>query len=242
MRPSKRRDFAAGLRETENVVDEQQHVGAGRVAEVFGHRQGRQPDAQPRSGRLVHLAEHHAGLVDHVPAGVADFRLLHFQPEVVPLAGALADAGEDGIAAVGAGDAGDQLGQHDGFAQAGPAEQARLAAAHERRQQVDHLDAGLEDFGAGRKVGDLGRLAVDGPVVLGHDRSAAVDHVAGQVEDAAERAFAHRHLDRRAGVEAIHAADHAVGAAQGDASHAAAAEMLLHLAGQVERNALLLAA
>ncbi len=82
---------------------------------------------------------------------------------------------------------------------------------------------------------------MDGPVVFGLDRPAAVDHLAGQVEHAAERAFAHRHLHRRAGVEAFHAADHAVGAAQGDASHPAAAEMLLHLAGQIERDALLLA-
>ena len=40
------RHFAAGLREAEDVVDEQQRVGAGRVAEVLGHRQGRQGHAQ----------------------------------------------------------------------------------------------------------------------------------------------------------------------------------------------------
>ena len=82
---------------------------------------------------------------------------------------------------------------------------------------------------------------MDRPVVLGLDRPAAVDHLADEVEDAAERAFADRHLHRRAGIEAIHAADHAVGAAQGDAAHPPAAEMLLHLAGQIEHNALLLA-
>ena len=49
-----------------------------------------------------------------------------------------------------------------------------------------------------------------------------------------------RHLDRRAGVEAVHAADHAVGAAQGDAADAAAAEVLLHFAGQVQLDALVL--
>ena len=65
------------------------------------------------------------GLREHVAAGVADLGVLHFQPQVVALAGALAHAGEDGIAAVGAGDAGDQLGEDDGLAQAGPAEQTR---------------------------------------------------------------------------------------------------------------------
>ena len=54
--------FAARLREAEDVIDEQQRVGAGRVAEVLGHRQGRQGDAEAGAGRLVHLAEHHAGL------------------------------------------------------------------------------------------------------------------------------------------------------------------------------------
>ena len=36
-------------------------------------------------------------------------RLLHFEPEVVAFAGPLADAGKDGVAAVLAGDAGDQF-------------------------------------------------------------------------------------------------------------------------------------
>ncbi len=98
------------------------------------------------SRRLVHLAEHHAGLLDDAAAGVADLGFLHFQPQVGPFAGSLADAGEHRVTAVGAGDAGDQLGENDRLAQAGPAEQAGLAAADERREQVDHLDAGFEQL------------------------------------------------------------------------------------------------
>ena len=89
-----RRHFGAGLREAEDVVDEEQRVGAGLVAEVLGHGQRREGDAEAGAGRLVHLAEDHDGLVDDALAGVADLGLLHFQPEVVALAGALADAGE----------------------------------------------------------------------------------------------------------------------------------------------------
>ena len=131
--------------------------------------------------------------------------------------------------------------QNDRLAQPGPAEQSGLAAADERRQQVDHLDAGLEQFGLGREVGHRRRVAVDRPVVVGVDRAAAVDRLAEQVEHAAQRGLADRHLDRRAGVDALHAADHAVGAAQGHAADAAAAQVLLHFAGQVELDALLLA-
>ena len=94
------------------------------------------------------------------------------------------------IAAVLRGDAGDQLLDDDGLAQAGPAEQADLAAADERDQQVDDLDAGLELLGLGRQVGELGRLAVDGFPAGGVDGPAAVDRLADQVEDAAERARA----------------------------------------------------
>ena len=43
-------------------------------------------------------------------------------------------------------------------------------------------------------------------------------------------------LTGAAGVDDVHAADEAVGAAQGDAADAAAAEVLLHFAGQVDRD------
>ena len=50
--------LGAGLHEAEDVVDEQQHVLALHVAEVLGHGERRQGDAQAHAGRLVHLAEH----------------------------------------------------------------------------------------------------------------------------------------------------------------------------------------
>ena len=53
-------------------------------------------DAKARARRLVHLPEDERDLVE-------DARLLHLEPEVVALAGALADAGEHGDAAVLAG-------------------------------------------------------------------------------------------------------------------------------------------
>ena len=68
-------------------------------------------------------------------------------------------------------------------------------------------------------------VAVDRPVLVGLDRAALVDRLAQQVEDAAQGGLADRHADRRAGIDAVHAADHAVGAAQGDAADAAAAEV-----------------
>ena len=73
---------------------------------------------------------------------------------------------------------------------------------------------------------------------VGVDGTAAVDRFAEQVEDAAERLLADRHGDGLAGVDDFHAAHQAVGGAQGDAADAIAAELLLHLAGQMDRDAL----
>ena len=59
------RDLRARLDEPEDVVDQQQDVLPGVVAEVLRHRQGGVPYAKPRPGLLVHLAEdHHAAVQD----------------------------------------------------------------------------------------------------------------------------------------------------------------------------------
>ena len=134
--PEQRRDLRARLHEAEDVVDEQQHVLA-LVAEVLGHGQTRERDAHARAGRLVHLAEDEHRLIENA-------RLLHLQPQVVALAGALADAAERRQAPVLLGQVVDQLLDEHRLAHARAAEQADLAALGVGRQQVDHLDAGLE--------------------------------------------------------------------------------------------------
>ena len=218
-----RRDLGAGLDEAEDVVDEQQHVLAALVAEVLGHRQAGQRDAHARPGRLVHLAEDEHRLVDHA-------RLGHLEPEVVALAGALADAAERRQAAVLLGEVVDQLLDEHRLADAGAAEQADLAALRVGREQVDDLDAGLEHLGRRRQVLDGRRRAVDRPALLDHDLLALVDRLAEQVEDAPERHVADRHRDRAAGVDDLHAAREAVGGVHRHRAHAVVAEMLLDLA------------
>ena len=184
------RHLGAGLHEPEDVVDEEQHVLAALVAEVLGHRQAGQGDAQAGAGRLVHLAVHERGLVD-------DPALLHLQPEVVALAGALAHAGEHRQAAVLLGDVVDQLLDEHRLAHAGAAEEADLAALHVRGEEVDDLDAGLEDL--------LGRAElVEGRGVRGGWASARPSETSAPssivspstLKMRPERALADRHRDR----------------------------------------------
>ena len=121
-----RRHFRARLGEAEDVVDEEQHVLAFLVAEIFGLGEAGQADAGAGSRRLVHLAVHQGDL--GLAVELDDLGLDHLVIEVVALAGALADAGEHRHAAVRLRDVVDQLHDGHGLADAGAAEQADLAA------------------------------------------------------------------------------------------------------------------
>jgi hypothetical protein len=225
-------DLGAGLAEAEDVVDEEEHVLAHFVAEVFGHGEGGEGDAETGSGRFVHLAEDEGGLAFALD-GADDAGLVHFEPEVVAFAGALADAGEDGVAAVFLGDVGDEFHDDDGLADAGAAEEADLAALGVGGEEVDDLDAGFEDGVGGEGVFEERTFAVDGPALFGVGEVAAVvEGFAEEVEDVAEDLFADGDGDGPAGIDAFHAADEAVGGAHADAADGVAADVLGDFAGE----------
>src|SRR6185295_8993740 len=104
----------------------------------------------PRAGRLVHLAVDQSHRVE-------DARFLELEIEVVALTSSLAHTAEDRPAAVAFLHVVDQLLNHDRLADARAAEEADLAALDERRDQVDHLDAGLEQLRLRLEVDELRR-------------------------------------------------------------------------------------
>ena len=183
-------------------------------------------------GRLVHLAEHQGGLLD-------DAGLLHLDEQVGALTGALAHAGEHRHAAVLGGDPVDHLLDEHGLAHAGAAEQADLAAGQVRGEQVDDLDAGREHLGLGLERVERRRLAVDVPP-LGdavEDSLPAVERLADDVPDVAQGDVAHRHADAAAGVAHRGAPGEAVGRLERDDPHPAVADLLGHLAGDQDLDA-----
>jgi hypothetical protein len=153
-----RRHLGARLHEAEDVVDEQQHVLVLHVTEVLGHRERREGDAQAHARRLVHLAEDEGGLLEHA-------RLLHLETEVGALTGALAHTGEHRHTTVVLRHAADHLGDEHGLADAGATEQADLAAGHVGGEQVDDLDAGLEQALRGLEGGEVRGGTVDVPAL-----------------------------------------------------------------------------
>src|SRR6185437_6267380 len=205
------------------------------VAEIFGDGKASQRDSQTSSRRLGHLAVDQRGFRLGQILEVDNAGLLELMPEVVALAGSLADAGEHGEAAVLGRDVVDQLLNHDGLADAGAAEQANLSALQERKDEIDNFDAGLEHLLGGRLLVERGSLPVNRHVDLGVDGAELVYRLTKHVEHAAQRRTAHGNSDAGAGVGRLHAANHALGGGHGDAAHAAFAEVLLHFENDVER-------
>src|SRR5262249_54249179 len=156
-------------------------------AEVFGDRQPREADAGARARRLVHLAEDQRALRAFAAAFLVDAGFDHLVVEVVAFARALADAGEHGIPAVRLGDVVDELLNEHGLADTGAAEEADLAALGVRREEIDDLDAGDENFRFGRLFDELRRIGVDRSITVISDRTGLVDRLTDDVHDAAER-------------------------------------------------------
>ena len=223
-----RRDLGTCLDETEDVVNEEQHVLSLHVAEVLRHRESRQCHAHTRSGRLVHLTVDECGLVDNA-------RLGHLRPEVVALTRTLADTGEDGVAAVLGRDVVDELHDENGLADTCAAKETNLSAARVRSNQVNDLDARLKDLGRCLLIVELRRRTVDRPALLVADGlGVVVNRLAEDVEHASEGCLADGHLDRCARIVRLHAAHQAVGGAHGDAARDAVAEMLHDLDREID--------
>ena len=73
------------------------------------------------------------------------------------------------------------------LADAGAAEEADLTTTRQRRDQVDDLDAGLEDLHLRLLLLEGRRLAVDRGGVLARDVAALVERFAQHVEEPAQR-------------------------------------------------------
>jgi peptide chain release factor 1 len=226
------RHLGARLGETEDVVDEEQHVLALFVAEVLRAGERGEADARARTRRLVHLAIDERRLVEH-RAAIGELRVRHLVPEVVALARALADASEHRVARVLLRDVVDELHQHDGLAHPGTAEEPHLAALGIRGQQIHDLDAGLEHLHRGRLVDELRRRPVDRIGSRRLDGAPLVHGLADHVHDAAQRRGPHRHTDLVAGVRGGLPAHQALGGVHGDAADGVLAQVLGDLDDEV---------
>ena len=151
----------------------------------------------------------------------------HLDAEVGALTGALAHAGEHRHTTVVLRHTTDHLGDEHGLAHAGTTEQTDLATGHVRGEQVDDLDAGLEQ--SLRRLEGVevrGRTVDVPPLDVGEVGVVAVEHLAPHVPHVAEGAVADRHADAAAGVAHRGATGEAVGRLHAHRTHAAVTELL----------------
>ncbi len=153
------------------------------VTEVLGDGQTSQGDTGTGSRGLVHLTEDQGDL--GLAVELNDRGLLHFVVQIVTLTGPFADTGEDGVTTVGLGDVVDELLDEDGLSDTGTTEQTDLSTTGVGSEQVDDLDTSDENLGRGGLVDELGRVGVDGGELVRLDRSALIDGVTSDVDDAA---------------------------------------------------------
>src|SRR5256714_1554033 len=194
-----------------------------RLEDPTGATAGEMPiPTSPRARRLVHLTEHERRLRQHA-------RVLHLLVHVVAFAGPLADAGEDRAAFVVVRDVADELLHDHGLARACSAEQADLRPLGERADEVDDLDAGLEDLDLRLLLAYWRRRPVDGPARDAFRRGLGVDGLADHVEHPAQRLDADRHRDGRPGRDHLVATPEPVCRIHGDAAHDVVADGALDL-------------
>ena len=135
------------------------------------------------------------------------------------LAGALSDSGKDRDALVFLDHGVDQLHDEHGLADASAAEHRSLAALGERREQVDHLDAGLEHR-AGRDLFlERRRRIVDTATWgIGWQGRTAVPYRSDDVEETAQNRISDRNRNGRTGRTHLRVAREARGCLKRDAA------------------------
>jgi hypothetical protein len=140
------------------------------------------------------------------------------------------------------GDRPDQLLDQDRLADARSAEETDLPALYVRGEQVNDLDAGLEDLDRRLQVLEGGRVPVDRPALLVLELLVAiVDRLPEHVEEPSEGRLSDRDADRLAEILDVDATRKAVRRVHRDCANAVVSEVLLHLCDQIDLGAALLA-
>lgn len=81
---------------------------------------------------------------------------------------------------------------------------------------------------------------MDRPILVCRHVATTIDSLAKDVEDTAQGRFANRHRDGSSTVNAFLATNQTVSRSQGDATDTTTTELLLHLAGELDFDTLLL--
>jgi hypothetical protein len=219
------RYFGTGLGETENVVNEEKHVLAFFVPEVFGDGESGEADTGTGAWGLVHLTVDKGYLGGLVLQG-DDTALNHLVVEIVTLTGPLSDSGEDGVATMSLGNVVDKLHDKYGLADSGTTEQTNLTSLSIGGKEIDNLDTGDEDLLLYAHVLEQRGFGVDGGSEGGINGATLIDGVSDDVDDATEGFGSDGDHDGVSCVEDGLASDKTLGTIHSDGPDGVLSEML----------------
>ena len=133
------RHLGAGLGESEDVVDEEQHILVLLISEVLSDGETGETDTGTGTWWLVHLTVHEGGLGAWA-VNLDDTRVNHLVVEIVTLTGALTDTGEDGETTVSLGDVVNQLHDKHSLSDTGTTEETNLTTLGVWSQKINNLN------------------------------------------------------------------------------------------------------
>ena len=148
--------------------------------------------------------------------------------EIITFTSTFTNAGEYRVSTVFFGDIIDELHERDGLANAGAAKQTNFAALGDRHDEVNDLDARLEQFGRCRLLFVARRAAMNRHKGFGTDVACIVDRLAEDIHDTTQRLLTNRHHDRAARVRDVHATLQAFRRTHRNGTDDAVAQLLLN--------------
>merc|ERR1711982_47756 len=130
--------FRTSLGESENVVNEEQHVLSLLITEIFSNSQSSESNTSSGAGGFVHLTVDKSDLGGFV-LQADDTSLNHLMIQIISLTGSFSDSGKDGVTSMSLGDVVDQFHDQNGLADSGSAEQTNLTSLGVGSEQIYDL-------------------------------------------------------------------------------------------------------
>mmetsp|Transcript_20622 Transcript_20622/g.35423 ORF Transcript_20622/g.35423 Transcript_20622/m.35423 type:complete len:548 (+) Transcript_20622:132-1775(+) len=223
-----------GLGETEDIVNEEQHILSLLITEVLGNGQSSKGDTGTGSRGLVHLPVHKGSLGalsgSSLVINLDDTSLNHLVVEIVTLTGTFTNTSEDGVSSVVHGNVVDKLHDNDSLSDTGSTEETNLTSLGVGSQKVNNLDTRDQNLLTLTLLSEGGCAAVEGSelggFLVGKDGSLLIDGLTNDVDDTSQGLGADRHLDGLTGVSALLATDKSVGGLHGNGTHGVLSKML----------------
>jgi peptide chain release factor 1 len=136
------RHLGTGLGESEDVVDEKEHILTLLISEVLSDGETSKSDSSSGTWGLVHLTVHKgaSGASAVVAIKLDDTGLNHLVIKIVTLSSSLTDTGENGVTTVSLSDVVNELHDQDSLADTSTTEKTNLTTLLVRGEEVDDLD------------------------------------------------------------------------------------------------------